>query len=151
MAAREPIVSRGGASRAKGAKVGRGHDRDARPPAPSGGGTFETLAGGEEGETPGGPGRSIEGWILVVTGLHPEVQEEDLLDKFGEYGTTRNINLVLDRRTGFAKGYALVEFNTKREADAAVAGLSGQPIMGQVVEVGFAVVSEKGRRATERR
>ena len=88
--------------------------------------------------------------MIFVTGVHEEASEDDVLDKFSDFGKVRNINLNLDRQTGFAKGYALIEYALQSEAEAAVKGMNGQALLGKEVKVSYTFVGSGTSNTSER-
>lgn len=92
-----------------------------------------------------GPMQSVEGWVLFVTGVHEEAQEDDLMDAFSEHGSIQKVQINIDRQTGMAKGYALVEYSTQSEAQDAINTLHGGELLGREIGVHWAFVKPTGR------
>lgn len=142
------VVTTDGAGDASKKKKGRGH-REIGDRGEQMGGRYESLTQGQ-GQ---GPARSVEGWVLFVSGVHEEAQEEDLTEAFGEFGDVKNVYLNLDRQTGFVKGYALIEYAEQKQAQAAINGMNGKELLTQVVKVmwAFSQASARGGRVGRRR
>lgn len=125
---------------------GRGHrasDEDASSEVKNAHEKFESIFS----SAPGEPIKSVEGWIVFVTKVHEEAQEDDILDKFGEFGQVKNIHVNLDRRTGFVKGYALIEYAERFEAQAAIREMDNATMFGQPVSVDWAFRKKTVRAA----
>lgn len=95
---------------------------------------FDTLEQGAAGHVQ----KSIEGWVVFVCGLNEEINEEELHDRFSEFGNIKDLKLPLNHRTGYSKGYALLKYQSFQEAKAAVDQMNGDIFMNCMISCDFA-------------
>jgi cold-inducible RNA-binding protein len=54
---------------------------------------------------------------------------------FESYGSVDRVNIVTDRETGQARGFAFVEMSSDAEGNAAISGINGRDVDGRLLNV----------------
>lgn len=72
---------------------------------------------------------------LYVGNLPYEVTEDDLQGLFGEIGAVASVNVMRDRETGRARGFAFVEMASEADAQTAIDRLHDRPFGGRTLTV----------------
>ena len=75
---------------------------------------------------------------LYVGNLSYSVRDDDLQQKFGEFGSVQSAKVMMDRDSGRSKGFGFVEMGTAEEAQAAIRALHGQQLEGRDLTVNLA-------------
>jgi RNA recognition motif-containing protein len=98
---------------------------------------------------------------LYVGNLPFETTEADLQTLFAQAGTVETVNVIRDRDTGRARGFAFVEMASQTDAQSAIAQLNEKPFGGRNLTVnearpqaarsgGFGAGNRGGRRSEPR-
>ena len=48
--------------------------------------------------------------MIIATNIHEEAMADDIYDLLYRYGEVKSFHFNIDKRTGYAKGYVLAEF-----------------------------------------
>jgi cold-inducible RNA-binding protein len=75
---------------------------------------------------------------LYVGNLPYETTETDLQTLFAGSGQVASVNVMRDRSTGRARGFAFVEMSTPAEATAAISKFDQHPLGGRNLTVNLA-------------
>ena len=67
---------------------------------------------------------------LFVGNMSFQTTESDLRSMFEPFGEITRVNVVTDRDTGRARGFAFVEMTNDEEAAGAIAALNGNEVDG---------------------
>ncbi|MEN9935610.1 MAG: rna binding protein [Chloroflexota bacterium] len=87
---------------------------------------------------------------LFVGNLSQNVMEEDLRRVFEQFGKIRSVTVVRDRFSGDSRGFGFVEMASRQEGLAAIGGLAGQELMGQLMRINEAQPRADDRKRGER-
>jgi cold-inducible RNA-binding protein len=72
---------------------------------------------------------------LYVGNLPYETNEDDLQNLFAQAGAVESVNVMRDRETGRARGFAFVEMVSDEDAQNAISQLNEQPFGGRRLTV----------------
>lgn len=72
---------------------------------------------------------------IFVGGLPSNLQDDQIVELLGAFGTVKSFHQVRDPMTQQAKGYAFCEYEDVATADMAIQGLNGMPLGDKVLNV----------------
>ena len=72
---------------------------------------------------------------IFVGNLSFGTSEDSIRSMFESYGTVDRVNIVTDRDTGQARGFAFVEMSNDSEGIAAINGLNGRDLDGRTLNI----------------
>lgn len=83
---------------------------------------------------------------IYIGNLPYEVKDDELRQGFESYGQVGSVNVIKDKFSGRAKGFAFVEMDNDDEAKAAIDGLNGTIMNGREIKVNKARPKPQGKR-----
>ena len=88
---------------------------------------------------------------VYVGNLSFDTTQESLRELFEAHGQVAKVNIITDRYTGRARGFAFIEMMADEGANAAIGALNGQEVDGRALKVAPAKPREsrdtgRGRR-----
>jgi RNA recognition motif-containing protein len=83
---------------------------------------------------------------LYVGNLSFSSTEADLKELFERHGTVESVNVITDRETGRARGFAFVEMAEVSAAGDAIRALDGSEFAGRSIKVNEAQARAGGSR-----
>jgi RNA recognition motif-containing protein len=81
---------------------------------------------------------------IFVGNLSFSTTQDDLHAAFAAFGSVERVNIVTDRDTGQARGFAFVEMTDRGEAERAINGLNGKDLHGRALNVNEARPKTQG-------
>jgi cold-inducible RNA-binding protein len=81
---------------------------------------------------------------IYIGNLPFTTTEDELRTVFERHGTVDTVNVIMDRETGRARGFAFVEMSEPRSAQDAISALDGTDLGGRSLRVNEAQDRREG-------
>lgn len=72
---------------------------------------------------------------LYIGNMSKETTEQDLRTMFSEAGTVGAVDVIMDRQTGKAKGFAFVTMSSQEEAEKAISMFNAKEMNSRTLKV----------------
>ena len=72
---------------------------------------------------------------IYVGNMNYSTTKEELSDLFTQYGTVKDVNIIIDRDTNRSKGFGFVEMESENAAAAAISALNNTDLNGRAIKV----------------
>jgi len=83
---------------------------------------------------------------IFVGSLPFSIDDADLKESFGVYGTVNSVKIITDKFTGRSKGFGFVEMENEEEALKAIQELNGATVDGRTIVVNKSEPKPEGER-----
>ena len=83
---------------------------------------------------------------IYVGSLPYSIDDSQLQNLFSPFGQVASVQVIMDRDTGQAKGFAFVEMSNDTEAQQAISKLNGTEMGGRTIVVNEAKERDAGSR-----
>ena len=80
---------------------------------------------------------------IFVSNLSFQVQDQDLLEIFAEYGEVSSAKVITDKFSGRSRGFGFVEMSSDEDAKKAIAELDQAEVDGRTISVAEAKPREQ--------
>jgi len=87
---------------------------------------------------------------IYLGNLPYNINEDEIMELFEEYGSVTTVKLITDKFTGKSKGFGFVEMPTDDDAKKAIEELNGKEVKGRNITVNQAREKTDDNRGSSR-
>eukprot|EP00523_Entomoneis_sp_CCMP467_P010927 CAMPEP_0168739096 /NCGR_PEP_ID=MMETSP0724-20121128/11277_1 /TAXON_ID=265536 /ORGANISM="Amphiprora sp., Strain CCMP467" /LENGTH=370 /DNA_ID=CAMNT_0008786469 /DNA_START=240 /DNA_END=1352 /DNA_ORIENTATION=+ len=90
-----------------------------------------------------------ERFTVFLGNLPFEMPRDEIYELCSAYGEIKNVNLPTNRETGRPRGFAFVDFETKEQAEAAIAEIDGANVLGRNLRASISDPNQKKEKVQD--